>query len=83
MRLVYFAWVRQHVGVSQETVVPPAEVQTVGELMSWLAGRGEGHARAFADRHRIRAAVNQVHASPSTRVGGDDEVAFFPPVTGG
>lgn len=83
MRLVYFAWVRQQVGVSQETVDPPSEVQTVGDLMSWLAGRGEGYAGAFADRNRIRAAVNQVHAAPTTRVGGDDEIAFFPPVTGG
>ncbi len=83
MKLVYFAWVRQQIGVSQETVVPPAEVQTVEHLVTWLAGRGEGYARAFADRTRIRAAVNQVHAGPAARIAAGDEVAFFPPVTGG
>ncbi len=83
MRVLYFAWVRERVGVSEETVTPPAEVGTVEQLMVWLAARGGGYERAFADRARVRAAVNQVHAMRSTPVGLADEVAFFPPVTGG
>lgn len=83
MRLLYFAWVRERVGVSQESLSCPPGVTTVGELMAWLAQRGEGHARAFAEPSRLRVAVNQVHALRSAAVSDSDEVAFFPPVTGG
>jgi molybdopterin synthase sulfur carrier subunit len=83
MRLLYFAWVRQKVGLSEETIVPPANVRTVGELAAWLGSRGPGYAEAFADVTRLRAAVNLEHVSFAAGVAPDDEVAFFPPVTGG
>jgi molybdopterin synthase sulfur carrier subunit len=81
--LLYFAWVRQKIGKSEETVAPPANVRTVGELAAWLATRGAGYADAFADPKRLRAAVNQDHVGFDAVVSDDDEVAFFPPVTGG
>lgn len=83
MTVLYFAWLRQRVGAGAETVSPPPEVTTVGALMDWLAARSPGHAAAFADRGRIRAAVNQEHVKPDAPVRAGDEVAFFPPVTGG
>ena len=83
MTLLYFAWVRQKIGRSEETLTLPDGVSTVAEVMRWLAGRGEGYADAFADPSRLRAAVNQEHVRFDARVGDDDEVAFFPPVTGG
>lgn len=83
MDILYFAWVREAVGVSREHLDPPAEVATVAGLMGWLAQRGAGHARAFADPTRLRAAVNQDLARPDTPVAAGDEVAFFPPMTGG
>jgi len=83
VKLLYFAWLRQHVGVSEERVPCPAGVETVGQLVQWLAGRGPGYAQAFADPARIRCAVNQSHARPDAPVSEGDEVAFFPPVTGG
>jgi molybdopterin synthase sulfur carrier subunit len=83
VRVLYFAWLRQHVGFSEEAVVPPADVRTVGQLISWLSGRGEGYARALADPAQIRAAVNQVHVPFSAEIASDDEIALFPPVTGG
>jgi len=83
MKLLYFAWLRHHVGAGEETRTPPAGVATVAELLDWLAGQSEGHAGALADRERVRVAVNQEYAGPEDTVAPDDEVALFPPVTGG
>lgn len=83
MTLLYFAWVRQKVGRSEETIALPDGVATVADLVAWLAKRGAGYADAFADPKRLRAAVNQDHVAFDARVSSDDEVAFFPPVTGG
>ena len=83
MRLLYFAWVRERVGLSEETVILPEEVATVADLVAWLKGRGEGYAAAFANAGVVRAAVDRVHARPETPLAGAGEVAFFPPMTGG
>ena len=83
MDILYFAWVRQKTGIGEETVALPDGVATVGALVDWLRGRGPGFAAAFADEGVVRAAVNQVHAPLDAAVGDGDEVAFFPPVTGG
>ena len=83
MKLLYFAWVRQKVGKSEEQLPLPALVQTVAELMAHLRAFGGGYAEAFAEPQRLRAAVNQEHVSFETRIRDEDEVAFFPPVTGG
>lgn len=83
MKLLYFAWVRQKIGVGEETVVPPASVRTAGDLVAWLVSRGEGYAAALGDAKRVRVAINQEHASLAEPVEAGDEVAFFPPVTGG
>ena len=83
MTLLYFAWVRQKIGRSEETIALPDGVATVADLVAHLRARGAGYAEAFADPGRLRAAVNQEHAGFDAAVGADDEVAFFPPVTGG
>jgi len=81
--LLYFAWVRQKTGRSEETLALPDGVKTVADLIAHLQARGSGYADAFVDPSRLRAAVNQVHAGFETALREDDEVAFFPPVTGG
>jgi sulfur-carrier protein len=83
VKVLYFAWVRQKVGLAEEEVAPPAEVRNVAGLVDWLAARSPGHAAAFANRRTIRCAVNQEFATPDQAVNQGDEVAFFPPVTGG
>lgn len=83
MKLLYFAWVRQKIGKNEEEFVLPGEVGTVSELLSLLQDRGGGYSEAFADPSRVRAAVNHEHVRFDARVRNDDEVAFFPPVTGG
>jgi molybdopterin converting factor subunit 1 len=83
MQILYFAWLKTHTGTAHETVAPPPEVADVAGLLDWLAGRSEAHARALADRQAVRVAVNQEYARPSDPVKPGDEVALFPPVTGG
>jgi molybdopterin converting factor subunit 1 len=83
LKVLYFAWVRQKVGTAEEEVSPPEAVRDVAGLVAWLAGRSPGHAAAFADPRQVRAAVNQDFATPDAPVRPGDEVAFFPPVTGG
>ena len=83
LTVLYFAWLRERTGTAEEQVTPPPEVATVGALIGWLAGRSPGHASAFANLRSVRCAVNQEFADPATRVSAGDEVAFFPPVTGG
>jgi molybdopterin synthase sulfur carrier subunit len=83
MRLKYFAWVRERIGKTEETIEPPAGVQTVEELMAWLAGRGETYAHAFETPRVIRAAIDHAHVKPDAAIAGAREIAFFPPMTGG
>lgn len=81
MILLYFAWVRQKVGKSEERMTP--QVGDVAALIAHLKSLGPNYADAFADLSRIRVAVNQHHAGLNAPIAPDDEVAFFPPVTGG
>jgi molybdopterin synthase sulfur carrier subunit len=81
--LLYFAWIRQKVGAAQETIELPPSVKTVRDLVEHLQKRGGGFLEAFADPARLRAAVNQEHAVFDAPVSDNEEVAIFPPVTGG
>ncbi len=83
LRILYFAWLRERVGVAEEVVALPPGIGDVGALVGWLRGRDAGHAAAFAEQGSVRCAVNQDFAAPDTPVRPGDEVAFFPPVTGG
>lgn len=83
MKLLYFAWVKAKIGTGQETVDPPAEVTDVASLVTWLRSRGDGYAEALEQAGVIRVAVNQHFATWDTPVGPEDEVALFPPMTGG
>jgi molybdopterin synthase sulfur carrier subunit len=83
MKMVYFAWIREKAGVSEEEVTPPPEVKDVRGLIDWLKGRGGGYAEAFADLSVVRVAVNQEYVTLDHPVTAEDEVALFPPVTGG
>ena len=82
-QLLYFAWVRERIGRDGEVIALPPSVATVSELLDWLSTRSPAHATALADRSRLRVAVNQDFADDYTPVGANDEIAIFPPVTGG
>jgi sulfur-carrier protein len=83
IKLLYFAWVRERIGKAEEEIEPPAGVATVGQLMAWLAGRGESYAYAFENQKVIRAAIDRTHVRADARIEGAAEIAFFPPMTGG
>lgn len=83
MKVLYFAWLKEKIGMSEEEVVLPAAVTTVSDLLGWMRGRGPGFAAALADGNAVKVAVNHVYAQLKDPVSDTDEVAFFPPVTGG
>lgn len=83
MRVLYFAWMRERMGRAEEDLSLPPGIATVGELVDWLRARDAAGTAAFAETAIVRAAVNQEFAQPDTPVRDGDEVAFFPPVTGG
>lgn len=83
MKVLYFAWVRERIGKTEETVEPPAHVRTVGDLVGWLTARGEEYAHAFENPKVIRAAIDRTHVKPDAVLAGAREIAFFPPMTGG
>ena len=81
--VLYFAWLRERTGTSGEEIVLPDGVGTVSALVDFLVARSAGHAAALQNRRTVRAAVNQEFVDLSAAVRAGDEVAFFPPVTGG
>jgi molybdopterin synthase sulfur carrier subunit len=83
MKAIYFAWVRERIGLAEEEISPPGEVATVRDLIDWLAARGDGYAAAFANPRTIRAAIDKAHAAPNSPIRTAREIAFFPPMTGG
>jgi molybdopterin synthase sulfur carrier subunit len=83
LKVKYFAWVRERIGKSEETIEPPPEISTVADLIGWLSRRGEGYAHAFETPRTIRAAIDHAHVKPDRAIAGAREIAFFPPMTGG
>jgi molybdopterin synthase sulfur carrier subunit len=83
VRLLYFAWLRARIGVTAEELELPAEVGDVAGLLDWLRERGPRYAEALRDLSVVRVAVNQDYVGRDHPVRAGDEVALFPPVTGG
>jgi molybdopterin synthase sulfur carrier subunit len=83
VKILYFAWVRERIGKTEEVVEPPAAVRTVGDLVAWLSKRGDEYAHAFENPKVIRAAIDRTHVKPDAALGDAHEIAFFPPMTGG
>jgi molybdopterin synthase sulfur carrier subunit len=83
VRVLYFAWLRERAGRSEEHLDLPPGVASVGALAAWLQARDKVGAAVFSDLAVIRAAVNQGFAAPDSPIKDGDEIAFFPPVTGG
>jgi molybdopterin synthase sulfur carrier subunit len=83
IKVLFFAALREQLGTSAEEIQLPAAVSTVAGLRSHLMARGGAWESVFADRRLVRVAVNQDIVAPTARIKAGDEVAFFPPVTGG
>lgn len=83
MKILYFAWLRSSIGMAEETIDLPEGVTSLEGLVSWQKSRGEAFAKAFADMDSIRIAVDQEYVTENIPLTGSEEIAFFPPVTGG
>lgn len=83
MQVLYFGWVKSRIGIGREELSPPPEVTNVASLIDWLKGRGDRYANAFEDSTALRVAVNQEIAPLDAAITDGDEVAVFPPMTGG
>ena len=83
MRLLYFAWIRQQTGIGEEEVPLPTGISDVSGLIEWLRERDANFSSALEDISALRVAVNQEFATFDTKITDRDEVALFPPMTGG
>lgn len=83
MKVLYFAWLRQRIGRAEDAVDLPQGVGDVRGLVEHLRARGPGYAQALSDLKTVRVAVNHEYVGFDHKLKPTDEVAFFPPVTGG
>jgi sulfur-carrier protein len=83
VKLLYFAWLRTRIGKAEETLEPPQGVRSVAALVDWLETRGPAFAAALGNRKLLRVAVNKEYVGWDHKLNPGDEVALFPPVTGG
>ena len=83
VKILYFSWIRERVGMGEETIGLPAGVDTVGQMLHWLKGRNEQFAAALEFPDIIRVALDQEHVDHEQDLGSAREIALFPPMTGG
>lgn len=83
MRIVYFAWVREKIGKAEEYLDLPDDVMTVRDLICYLQEQDEAYANALSAPDLIRVAVDHEHAGQDQLIRGANEIALFPPMTGG
>ena len=83
MIIKYFSWIKEHVGKSEELIELPNNVTTIGELINYLNNLNDNYKKVFKKKDLIKIAVNKTYCSVETKINNNDEIAFFPPVTGG
>tara|TARA_B110000438_G_C15740780_1_gene618355 strand:+ start:504 stop:755 length:252 start_codon:yes stop_codon:yes gene_type:complete len=83
MKLKYFAWVAEIIEKREEEIELPDYVKTIDDLMNWLSDKNDGYRIAFNDKKKIKYAINQTLSKEYDSISRNDEVAFFPPMTGG
>ncbi|MAL64053.1 MAG: molybdopterin converting factor subunit 1 [Pseudomonadota bacterium] len=83
MNLKYFAWIAEIIDKREESLEIPSGIETIGQLIDYLSSIDEAYKKAFEKRKSIKFAVNQVLVNENELISKADEVAFFPPMTGG
>ena len=83
MKINYFAWMRETIGKSVETETPPDHIDNIDDLLDWLTGLSPAHAEALQNRSVIGVAVNREFVEAGASIQAGDEIALFPPMTGG
>ena len=84
VKVVYFAWLRERFGMSEEQLDLPEAVKSISDLFDWFEARGEEFAAVMEHRDIIQVAIDQTHVQDKNSLIGDaKEIAIFPPMTGG
>lgn len=83
LRIVYFASVREYIGIDAEDRAIPDVVASIADLLDWLSAQDSVYRTAFQDRRRLRFALDHKMADAAAPLSGATEIAIFPPVTGG
>ena len=83
MKIIYFSWLKEVLGFPEEKVTPPANIKNIESLMKWLSKKSLKHKKIFSNTKNIRFAVNRQIVNKKNKVKRKDEIAFFPPFTGG
>ncbi|MEL0185449.1 MAG: molybdopterin converting factor subunit 1 [Hyphomicrobiales bacterium] len=83
MKIKYFAWVAEIIDKREEEIKVPDHVTDVNTLINFLCTKDESYEAAFANRKQIKFAINQKLSRSNAKITNNDEVAFFPPMTGG
>lgn len=83
MVVKYFSWIKEHIGKSEEVIDLPIDITTIKELIIYLEDLNENYRLAFEKKNLIKIAINKSYSSLDDKIDNNDEIAFFPPVTGG
>ena len=83
MVIKYFSWIKEHIGKSEEQITIPSDITNVDQLINYLNEKDSKYNLLFEKKELIKIAVNKTYSSFDTKVSNNDEIAFFPPVTGG
>ena len=83
MIIKYFSWIKEHVGKSEELIELPDHINNVNELINYLNELYKKYSLILEKKNLIKIAVNKTYSSFDTNISNNDEIAFFPPVTGG
>ena len=83
MVIKYFSWIKEKIGKSEEKIVLPSHITNVTQLINYLKELDEKYNLIFEKKELIKIAVNKTYSSFDTNISDNDEIAFFPPVTGG
>ena len=83
MIIKYFSWIKEHIGKSEEQITIPSYITNVDQLINYLNEKETKYNLLFEKKELIKIAVNKTYSSFDTKVSNSDEIAFFPPVTGG
>ena len=83
MIIKYFSWIKEHVGKSEELMELPDHINNVNELINYLNELDKKYSLILEKKKLIKIAVNKTYSSFDTNISNNDEIAFFPPVTGG
>ena len=83
MKIVYFSWLKEILGTSEENVRPPKNIKNIKDLIKWLGTKSIKHRKVFLKSKNIRCSVNHQIVDKNNKIKNNDEIAFFPPFTGG